>query len=166
MLLMAGAARSQEGPTMFSPITVGSRIRLLAPTAVTGRIEGMVVQLNGSSLLVAGNDRTPVSVSRQAITQLEVSTGRHRQTLKGMCIGAGLGALFGVANPCIAMVGCDERNRGEAALIYGLSGAAWGAGIGALIKRDRWSAVPLDQLRLTLVPTPGRGVSGSVSLSF
>jgi hypothetical protein len=162
----ASGAFPQEESRASPSITVGSRIRLLAPAVVTGRIEGMVIQLDGKSLLVGGEDRTPVSVSREAITQLEVSTGRHRQTLKGMCIGAGIGALLGFATGCVPMVGCDERNRGGAALIYALPGALYGAGIGALIKRDRWSAVPLDRLRVTLVPTRGRGLGLSLSMSF
>jgi len=166
MLVLSVEAWSQDQPAPPLPLTVGSTIRLQAPTIVQGRLQGRVMEVDDESLLISQEDRLPVRVSRQAITRLEVRTGRHRQTLTGMCIGAGIGALLGVTFPCIAMVGCDQRNGGAAALADGLGGAAWGAGIGALIRRDHWSAVPPVQLRMTLVPTPGRGVGLSVSMSF
>src|SRR5512146_1142520 len=97
LFVLSAEAWSQEQPASPLPVTVGSRIRLQAPTVVTGRIEGMVVHLDGKSLLVGGNERTPVSVPRQAITQLEISTGRHGHALLGMGIGAAIGAGLGAA---------------------------------------------------------------------
>jgi hypothetical protein len=51
--------------------------------------------MDEQSLLVSSDDHIPLRVSRQAITRLDVSTGRHRRVLKGMMIGGGIGALFG-----------------------------------------------------------------------
>lgn len=165
-LLLPGAAWSQERAEAETAITVGSRIRLLAPTVATERIQGIVIQMNPTVLLMSGKGRTPVSVPREAISQLEVNTGRHRQTLTGMWMGAGIGALLGPTHPCFPMVGCDRRNTGSLALFYGLSGAVDGAVIGALIKRDQWTTVPLDHVRVTPVATAAPGVGLSVSVSF
>lgn len=44
-------------------------------------------------------------------------------------------------------------SRGEAILVYGLGSTAMGAGIGALIKTDRWTPVALDAFR---PPSPPR----------
>jgi len=163
MAPVANAASSQEEPSISSPITAGNRIRLVAPAAVTGRIEGTVIQLDGKSLLVGGNGRRPISVPREAITQLEVSTGRRRQTLKGLWLGAGIGALW-MGAACGLYADCDD---GASPILGGAaSGALLGAGIGALIKRDRWSTVPLDRVRIAIVPTPRRGVRLFLAVGF
>ncbi len=132
------------------------------------------MEMDDKSLLVSADDRIPVRVSRQAITRLEVSTGRHRLALKGMIIGAGIGAaLIGPvyhsdaksSNCDNALVPCTTSLAGaEAVGIF--VGAIYGAGIGALIKSDRWSAVPLEHVRVSLGPTRGRGVVLSASVVF
>jgi hypothetical protein len=148
---------------------VGSRIRLQAPTVVTERIEGTVIRVDAESLLVGGNDRAPVSVPRQAITRLEVSTGRHGHALLGMGIGAAIGAGLGAAwgsTGCLPAVGCGKSYSGAAALGGALGGGLWGAGIGALIKTDHWSAVPLAPVRVSLgLPRRG-GFRLSLSVAF
>lgn len=164
--IFAADVWSQEQQASPLPVIVGSRIRLLAPTVVTGRIEGVLIHLDEQALLVGGADRPPTSVPRQAIERLEVKTGRRGHKLMGMLIGAGAGALLGIANPCVAMVGCDPRNTGGAALIDGLAGAGWGAGIGALIRTDRWSTVPPESVRVRLGPARGGGVRLSMSVGF
>jgi hypothetical protein len=165
-LLLPGAAWSEEEPKAETAITPGSRIRLSAPTVAVERIEGTVIQMDQTSVSISAGDRASVSVPRESITRLEVNTGRHRQTKAGALTGAVIGAALGAAHPCFAMVGCDEQNAGAAALIYGLTGAGYGAIVGALIKVDRWTALPLDRVRVTPVATPGRGVGLSVSFSF
>ena len=161
--LLPGAARSQEQPNVGSPLAVGNRIRLLAPTVVSGRIEGMVIQIDETSVLVGMNDRVPMSVPRQAIAELDVRLGQKRQWRKGMIIGAAVTALS-VAVLCAG----DQCSSSDTGLILGLvaEGAAIGAGIGALFKADRWGPVPLDRVRVGLAPTAGRGVHFSLSLAF
>jgi hypothetical protein len=166
--ILCAEAGSQEQLASPFPLTVGSRIRLLAPTVVTGRIEGMVIQLDGRSMLVGANGRTPVSVPHQAITRLEVSTGRRGHALLGLGIGAAVGAGLGAAlgsTGCVPAVGCGQSYSGGAAAVGAVGGAAWGAGIGALIRTDRWSAVPLERLRLSLGPIRG-GLRISLAVDF
>ena len=79
MLLLPAEVRAQEPPEGPSPVIVGSRVRLMAPAAVEGRIEGLVMAMDEQSLMVSLDDGVPVRVSRQAITQLAVRTGRYRR---------------------------------------------------------------------------------------
>ena len=169
LLLLPAEARPGELPKA-TIVTVGSRVRILAPTMVHGRLEGMVLEMDENSLLVGMDDRGPIRLPREAITRLDVSTGRHRRALKGMIIGAGIGvATLGLAAATYHSDGggsSDSTSWGAAVGQFALGGAAWGAGIGALIKSDRWSPVPLDTVRVGLGPTRGRGVALSVSVGF
>jgi len=167
MLLIPAEARSQE-LAETTAVTVGTRVRILAPSLTGKRIEGMVLETTESALLIGVNDRVPLKVSRQAITQLEVSLGQHRQVLKGAIIGAGIGvALFALTGA--SYQGDEPNTSGDWAHFIGVGlagGAIWGVGIGALVKGDRWSPVPLEHVHVSLGPTRGHGVGASVSLRF
>lgn len=167
-LNMPNAALGQEPPDV-SAVIVGSKVRIQAPTVAGGRLEGIVSQIDDQSLLVL-QDNHPWRVPRKAITRLEVSTGRHGRALKGLLIGAAIGiAAFQVTvsdtNCQNAMTVCST-SRGQAVAFGLLGGGAWGAGIGALIKSDRWSRVPLDHVHVSLAPAGGRGVRVSASIAW
>jgi hypothetical protein len=115
--------------------------------------------------LLSTGDQTPVRVPRQAITQLDVSTGRHGHALKGMIIGAASAAALFALIPRDQY--CADLRPGEycptqaeLAGLGAIGGAAWGALIGHLIKSDRWSSVPLEQVHVSLAPALGRGAVG------
>ena len=152
-------------PGTLSPITVGSKVRLRAPTVVGDRIQGIVLQTDERYLVVRGSDAAPLRVPRDAITRLEIITGRHGNAMKGMWIGAGLGALAWGINPCVNE-GCTEGFSVEFAVYGALLGGMTGAGIGALIKSDRWSEVPLDRVWVGVAPVRGHGAALSVSVGF
>jgi hypothetical protein len=81
-------------------------------------------------------------------------------------IGAGVGAVaFALVGNVGCTSDCDEGQGSLLALGAGM-GAAYVAGIGALIKTDRWGDVPLEHVRVALVPTRGRGAQLSVTLAF
>ena len=46
------------------------------------------------------------------------------------------------------------------------AGAGIGGLIGAFVKTDRWEAVPLDQLRVSVVPQRGGRFALGLSISF
>jgi hypothetical protein len=151
-LVLPSAARSQE-PSL-GPALAGKKVRLLAPAVVSGRIEGVVLLMDRESLLVSQASGARLKVPRQAVTQLEVSTGRHRHTLKGMWIGASALALLAV----------PVHARGGAATDIALgavAGGLWGAGIGTLVEGERWNSVPLNQV----IPGPREGPTSSLSLT-
>ena len=167
MLLLPAEAWSQGLPEA-APVTVGSRVRILAPTAFKGRVEGLIIEMDDKSLLLGINDRVPLRISRQAITELDVSMGQHRHALKGAIIGVGV-ALAMSGFIALATRSDQGGNSQSGGAYFGLtlaSGAIWGAGIGALSKGDRWSTVPLEKVRVSLGPTRGHGFKLSVSLGF
>jgi hypothetical protein len=93
---------------------------------------------------------------RETVTRLELVTGKKRQWLPGLVIGAVLGVAMGFATD-VDPVRCEFDNnyacsRGEAVGLMGGFSAAMGAGIGALVKRDVWTPVGLEALG----PPPAR----------
>lgn len=169
VLLWPGEARPEQGVKADSPIVVGSKVRLVAPAVVKGRVQGIVTEMDETSLVVRSDARGFVRVGREAITRLEVSTGRHRKTLKGMVIGAGVGAVLfqtAVSDDCNGAVSPCTTSHAAAAGIGLLVGAVWGAGIGTLFKGDRWSPVSPDHLRLAVGPVGGRGLGVSLRLGW
>jgi hypothetical protein len=158
-LLPVGEAWAEPESAGPPTISVGSRVRFEAPTLASKRIEGTVIGLDEKALVVRRHDREPQTVSREAITHLEVSTGRRRQVLRGMLIGTGIGVL-GMGVICSGRYDeCAEASP------VAMAGALLGTGIGALVKSDRWTAVPLDRVRVTLTPAR-RGVCLAVSIGF
>jgi hypothetical protein len=114
-------------------IQVGSRVRLRS-TAVAGRPVGLVVAIDDRLLTLAEDKRVPTQVPVASITSLQVGLGKKRNTLKGLLIGAALGALLYAVD--------DQREESGGLLLVG--GPLFGAGIGALVKTDRWQSVPLS----------------------
>jgi hypothetical protein len=163
VLVLPNAAVAQESSD-GSPVLVGSKVRISTPTVVGGRFEGIVSQMDDQSLVVL-QDNHPWRVSRQAITSLEVGTGEKRRALKGLIIGAPIGAVIFLVPTGIPA----RRSASDSVHLAGFGvfmGAAYGAGIGALIKSERWSPVPLERVHLSVAPTRGRGLGLSLSVGF
>lgn len=165
---------SREQTQAVSAVKVGSKIRLLAPGVLDGRVQGLVTRMDDNVLLVSADEGPPTRVPREAITRLEVSTGRTRQVVKGLLIGAGIGAA--VLGPIYhssakqsqcdnALVPCTTSVAAAEAFWIG-AGAAVGAAIGARFTVDRWREVPLRTVRVGLAPAPGRGLTCGFSVMF
>jgi hypothetical protein len=176
LLVPPGEARSQTSAGLVGSIAVGSKVRLLAPTAMQGRIEGTVMATDAESLLIGVDGRGPARVSRNAITRLEIAFGRRRNTRTGLIVGAVAGAL---AVGLTAAIPKDEfcppgepstqscLDDRSVLLAFGLPILALeGAAIGALIKSDRWLPVPLENVRVGLTGTRSHGVGLSLALHF
>ena len=52
------------------------------------------------------------------------------------------------------------------AAVVGVTGALVGLGIGALSKSERWEDVPLDRLRVSIVPLPDGRLAFGLSVVF
>jgi hypothetical protein len=159
-----GVAAWSEPIAAEAPVRVGTKVRLVAPEVVGQRIQGTVVETNLESLVVGTEGQRHLTVPWRAITRLEVSTRRHSHTRKGLVIGAGAGVALSVVLPKCVNEGCtsDVSFDPTFALLYGLGGSMWGALIGAMVKTDEWSSVPLG---VAVTPTPGRGVRVLISIS-
>jgi hypothetical protein len=166
---VVASAQESARTSLGQVVTVGSRVRLRS-SALQGQPRGLVVALDDNVLTIATDSGgLPVKVPLASVTDLEMSLGRKRNTLRGLGIGVASGLIAGLAfpvnaNDCGYYSSENFCSRGEA-LVGGLfTGAVLGAGIGALTKGDRWSPVAIGVAR-----APGGGGSAlglSVAVRF
>ena len=154
-----------------SSIAIGSRIRFRAPAVVQGRVQGTVVEEDATSLTIRFHD-VPQLVPRVAITEIDAYAGNRREWRKGLIVGAVSGAAAGfgglqVHSDCPeSSSGVCFTSRGASAAFFAVYWALLGTGVGALIKSDIWTRLPLEHIRVGLAPTRGRGIGISVSARF
>jgi hypothetical protein len=158
----------------------GDRVRLTIESPASRHLVGTFVREHADSLWVElPGHPALVAAARNATARLEVSRGRHRATIRGAVIGAGLGAIGGFvvsgvgttqSQPCgsAAFVGaCVTDWYGRAfrgGLIGATVGGAIGAVLGSIVTTERWARVPLHHTpHLTLAP---RGAGLALSLMF
>jgi hypothetical protein len=143
----------------------GQRVRLVAPGAVAGRVEGTVLQRPTDTLVVGRRDGVSLRVPLRAITDLQLSRGesRGRGALRGAKLGASIVGGAGLVLTLPALTGADSVNTRSDAVSFTaqsvLSGALWGALIGAFVPAERWAHVaPPARVSLTPVWLDGRAV--------
>jgi len=128
--------------------------------------KGSVAALPADTLVLNAGNST-VSLSLRGIRQIEVYRGQKAHTGVGALVGLLVGAVTG------GVVGyrqCEDSFVDVglcAAAGIGIGGGV-GAGLGALtgsaIKADRWEEVPLDRLRVGVVPQrEGFGIRASMA---
>ena len=155
VLATAVPAALAQAPPAPPPLKLPSGIRVRVWTYSMGgqRIEGTLLSADsnavalipkGSQPLMAGEMRLPAA----DVTRLDVALEKKRHWWQGALIGAAVGAALAFTDD-VDPVLCEVNenvlcSRGEAILVYGLTSTAMGAGIGALIKTDRWTPVALD----------------------
>ena len=136
-------------------IQPGARVRIIAPGIVAGRYVGTVLSRSGDTLTVGSPNGLPFALPSSRITSLEISRGKSRSdgAKRGMKWGAPIGLVMGLLTVGFAddCYGCSNRTDnawGSGIAWVGLnavSGALWGAGIGALIGRERWEGFDLPR---------------------
>jgi hypothetical protein len=167
VLSLAGAARGEDlaHPPPQPALTVGSKVRLRAPSV--GRIEGIVIGMEDAFLQVRTDDRGPLKVPRDAITEMKIGAGRRRRTVKGLFVGAAIGGTTAGLAACCSL-GASTSGSDQAQAIG--AGLAWGATLGAatgyFIKSERWTSLPLERVRVSVAASRRVGVSVSFGLSF
>jgi hypothetical protein len=179
----------QPGPAAAEPVLLtlpmGSKVRLQTAAAPGQWMKGILVSADTASVAMVPENAPPLGANQlrlpsAAISRFELKTGSKRHWLWGLAIGAAAGLALG-ATADVDPVACEydinyECSRGEALALYGFTMAGVGAGVGALIKTDRWTPVALDALappaprvsgiapRLRLLP--GGGVGLGVAFGF
>lgn len=145
----------------------GTRVRVTAPGVLTpSRQSGRVLTSRADTLsLQPDGGAAPFALPWTAVTDLDVSRGRHRSTFRGFVIGALVGGVSGAVigaatyqktkpsggcpgteDFCITGPLFDIGRGGSAALAGGLGalvGGVTGALIGHAHEDDTWEKVPL-----------------------
>ncbi|NIN73076.1 MAG: hypothetical protein GTO46_14345 [Gemmatimonadetes bacterium] len=151
------------------PVQAGDRVRVTAPTIDPDMLVGTLVSLRADTCVLKVDDLwLPLALPRTSVTKLEVQRGRKSKAglgagvgfVTGAVIGGLLGSYWGQESCGWMEIPCIKKPAATVlgALGFGLAGAGIGALVGSRIRVDRWEEVPLDQLRITLLPQR-RGLS-------
>ncbi len=160
LLIPSTSLSTQEQP----PIESGARVRITSTDPVLVKSVGTCLELSEGHLQFASGTTAEFwSIDVDSITALDVSRGRKPF---GVLKGAGIGLLVGVV--VYSNYPDREVDEGNVGILvggaFGAAGALVGAGVGTLVRTDRWEEVPLERLRLRPVATfDGRfGLAASV----
>ncbi len=153
VVLTGASAGAQDA---VSPLP-GARLRVTARAVAPQPIVGSLGEITEREMILAVSASDRIRVPRAGMERVEWSRGRHGNALKGLLFGAAIGAVF------VAVAGCSgETCSTEDYLLFAASGAGLGAlpgaGVGALVKTERWSELPVPNLRVTVGPIPNQGV--------
>lgn len=161
LLLLAGSAGAQGAGAPVREVTLGSRVRVKAPSLRSDRYVGRIDSLDASAMVLdttgarrrLGMDTGPVLVDEyryvriplSSVTTMDVSTGRTSRgsTIRGAIIGGVAGALL------IGLGQLPEINPGfkdflKAAPTGLAIGAVVGGAVGFALGGERWApaAIP------------------------
>jgi len=157
------AAQATAEPVLLT-LPLGARVRVQTTAAPGAWIKGILVSADSASVALVPENAPPLGANQlrvpsASVGRFELHTGSKRHSLYGLVAGVALGVALGFTLD-VDPVACEYDydyacSRGEAVAYAALGSGAIGAGIGALIKTDRWTPVALD----ALAPPPPR-VSG------
>jgi hypothetical protein len=158
------------------------RVRVTAPSLPGGRLSGILVSLDETTLRIEREEgNPPIAVPRTSITKLETSRRGSRKAA-----GAGIGALFGLATALVVGLTAGEDcpdtpgddpfarlavafcfNRTETTGLVGVLTVPAGMLLGVLAAPgEKWEASTTDRLRVAAAPTRGGGVRAALTIRF
>ena len=114
------------------PVSVGSRVRVTAPEAISYKVIGQLKAVSTVSLVLAEQGRGNLfSVPLASVSTLEVSQGRRGDLETGAWLGAGAGLLGGFALGVLCVKLCST-SAGSGANIAPIGGMFVAVPVGAL----------------------------------
>ena len=149
----------------------GERVRVTS--GVYHRLVSTVKAVSAESLVVRANG-TDIHLAMTQVSLLERSMGQKSYGGIGAIVGGLVGMAVGGAVGAAA-ANCEQNSwdffcgvgQGVAgAAIGGIVLGATGALIGAATKSDRWQAVPLDHVGVSIVPQRNGRFRFGLSVSF
>ena len=166
LLLFLIPALSLFGEEPPQDLIPGTRVRVTAPALAPKPLIGTVRTLSDDAIELAVKGRDDmISVPRASVIRLEVSQGRNRR--KGALIGGAAVATVGIVWGAVGCHDSSDWNSWWCGGILGGAGLVLGGGVGALVgSGEHWNELPSDRFRVTLAPTPGRGVALSMRFTF
>ena len=174
--VLAATPLASAGAQEPFPIKVGDTVRVSHDCVSRCREDkGTVGAVEADSIVLSAEQgQLRVVILLTSVSRLSVVRGQKSHWVTGAIVG---GVALGTATAIAVISVCDPWGTSEPVCsvttggIVALTaagaavGAAIGAGIGSLVKSDRWEDVPLDQLRVSLVPH-GRGLLVGISAAF
>jgi hypothetical protein len=138
----------------------GDRVRVLATTPRLVREVCTVLELRPDTLMVNWDGELAIPLA--SIRKLEVSRGRKSHTVLGGAIGFAVGFV-----PMFALCqagSCGDLGDGvtTCCLEMGVWTGTLTGVVGALLgskKVDQWEEMPVDRLRVSIVPHRDRGIT-------
>jgi hypothetical protein len=132
-------------------------------------VQGFLASADTGTIALVPEEAPPLGANQlrlpsDTVTRLEVLTGKKKQWLPGLLIGAAAGVAMGLGEP-VDPVGCEFDqytfcSRGEAVIAMTGTAAFFGALLGSLVKTDVWTPVALDAVG----PSSARGARAGLGL--
>jgi hypothetical protein len=165
-LFVSGSAAGEEAPLDLS-LTPGMRVRILTPGISPSKVVGTINSVDDQSVTIDVPGRAePVSVPREKIARVDVSSGRRSRWVDA-AIGAGIAAAGGALACSASETKHSIVNNSDVTAGCALVGALLGAGIGAVIPPgERWNEMPATRYRVGFAPRPDHGVDLAVAWRF
>lgn len=167
VILLSGFTSLPAADTTF--VQTGDRVRLEAPVIRSGKLIGEVAALDGDTLLLLSAAAGPaIPVPTSDIQQIAVSQGKKSNAILGLIVGAGVGIAASIGLS-IWVCNADDDGCTTGQVVWGSLGvtaitAGLGAGIGAVIRTERWQDASLPPPRSPIGLSFGG--DGSVRLRY
>jgi hypothetical protein len=170
-------APSTDAIAQAQPLLPGQRVRVTAPTLGINKQVATFQTLENDMLVMSADStmRCPIA----AVIRLDVHRGQKSRIGKAALIGSLVGASVGAAAGAVLAGRCEGSTShlvgpdcgpgyiGAGAVVVGGVGALVGVGIGALSgPTHKWEEIPLNRLRVSVVPQQGGRFALGVSLRF
>lgn len=147
LLLVLGASALAQSDRVA---TMGDRVRIIAPTTGYSTLTGRVVGTSPDVItLHVDGSVGEFGVRREQIEEIYRSTARHRRPLRGLAIGAPMGAFLGIwfgpkretakTGPGIDLEQSSPVPRN--ALTGAIAGGVIGTVVGTLMRKDDWTPI-------------------------